>query len=515
MPDSERRTHRIGVANLDAVEQARTWLALGAPEATKTLVGALRTALLLADTVVLDRNQVFEGVFFVAMSPDRLAWHLGLPPGAPLPLTVGLLNPVEGSLWPRPDAPWLTSAGATWGIEEPLAEQVDRNYLAVPGDRQRVSSPMIALTGLYDGQAADGGPSVNAPEPSKRWHREADPAFIPPHVWAHHRDAVLAGETIRRGRLAWLEAMKTARVGVEEWAQRPLRIGPALERSLPFDSGARALALDLMAVEEVDGHTEACSVAHDGLAPRGDGLCGRRHVGKRSLVVRWLDGHDVPQLSPSRIGEAWRHASYVDREAAFRWWNGAYYDAICERDRLRMLNLHNISNAEGSDAAVEVAWGLRRPEPGRLERVRERLSTRTADRDGDLAIEGEVVRHLVELGPWRFASLRDRQVVDREKVWDRPRNRDMFELALAVRDAAEEHTSRVARIFIAGIRLVALGLLAAAFAFKDAGYLPESGGLMVTTWIVLGIVAAFPWDAVSSLLRMSPGGLESTLRIRE
>lgn len=91
----------------------------------------------------------------------------------------------------------------------------------------------------------------------------------------------------------------------------------------------------------------------------------------------------------------------------------------------------------------------------------------------------------------------------------------MFELALAVRDAAEEHTSRVARIFIAGIQLVALGLLAAAFAFKDAGYLPESGGLMVTTWIVLGIVAAFPWDAVSSLLRMSPGGLESTLRIRE
>ena len=71
---------------------------------------------------------------------------------------------------------------------------------------------MIALTGRYDGQVADGGLSVNAPAPSPAWQEETDPAFLPPHLWSREpRDDVLAAETIRRGRLAWLEAMKTGR----------------------------------------------------------------------------------------------------------------------------------------------------------------------------------------------------------------------------------------------------------------------------------------------------------------
>ena len=61
MPDSERRIHRVGVANLDAVEQARTWLALGAPEATKTLVGALRTARLLMRGEVMVPSAAWPG----------------------------------------------------------------------------------------------------------------------------------------------------------------------------------------------------------------------------------------------------------------------------------------------------------------------------------------------------------------------------------------------------------------------------------------------------------------------
>lgn len=506
--------HRIAVANLDAVEQTRIWLTLGAHEATRTLLGALRTALLLADTVVLDRNQVFEGVFFVAVDPGRLAWHLGLPPGSSLPLTVGLLNAADGELPPAEPAPWRTREGDTWALAPDLVEQVERNLMAVPGDRQRVSSPMIALTGQYDGQVLGGGPSVNAPPPSDAWARDVDPAFLPRHVW-RQRDEVLAAEVIRRGRHAWLAAMKDGRVGVEPWRQEALDIGTALERALPKAPRARALASTLMELQEVNGVTRECAVRHRDVPDAAVGHCGRRHVGKRSLVVRWLDGHEVPQLQPARVPASWADVSYAEREAAFRWWNTAYYDAICERDDLRMLNLHNISSSSAAGSAVEVEWGLRRPEPRRRDRVRARLSARPAGPSGDLVVEGEVVRHLVEMGPWQFAPLRDLRVVDREALWRAPSNRRMFDLALAVRDRAGEHTSRRTRLIIAAVRLVALGLLAAAFAFRDAGYLPTSGGILVTTWILLGIVAAFPWDAVSSLARMSSSGLESSLRIRQ
>ena len=540
MSDVGEPAHRIGVANLDAVEQTRTWLALGGPQATRTLVGALRTALLLADTVVLDRNQVFEGVFFIAMTPDRLAWELGLPPGAPLPLSVGLLNNAEASLWPRQQPPWLTDHGGAWALDEAAVRDLDRNYLAVPGDRQRVSSPMIALTGRYDGQVADGGLSVNAPAPSPAWQEETDPAFLPPHLWSREpRDDVLAAETIRRGRLAWLEAMKTGRVAVEPWARAALQMGPALERALPSDPDARRLAVELLALEEVVGHTEECGCVHADLSPGTDasgtgaagadaastdvprdvtassGVCGRRHVGRRSLLVRWLDGLEVPELSPPRMGSAWEGATYETREAAFRWWSTAYYDAICERDGLRMLNLHGVGAATGAEAALEVAWGLRRPDPSRWERARSRLSRRSGGEQGDLVVEGEMVRHLRDLGPWKFASLREQDIVDRTELWKRPRNRDMFELALAVREAADQHEKRLRRIVVDLRRLLVVAVIAAAFAFKDAGFLPDRGGPVVAFWLVLGILAGFPWDAARSLLTMSPGDLESTLRIRE
>ena len=81
MSDSEERSDastRISVFNLDPVEQSKLWLQIGPTEAKRVLVGVLRTALLFGGTVVVDRNQLLEGIFFIAMPPDRLTWHLGL-----------------------------------------------------------------------------------------------------------------------------------------------------------------------------------------------------------------------------------------------------------------------------------------------------------------------------------------------------------------------------------------------------------------------------------------------------
>ena len=171
--------------------------------------------------------------------------------------------------------------------------------------------------------------------------------------------------------------------------------GPALERALPESGRAWELALELLRLQEPGGITTPCVAVHEGLGDPGP--CGRRHVAGRSSLVRWLDGLDVEKLDPRVMPPLWSGASFAEKEVAFRWWNVAYYDAICERDDLRMLTLHNVTESEtagAADADLEVAWGLRRPLPSRAERIRSRLSPQGVGPSGDLGIEGEVVRHL-------------------------------------------------------------------------------------------------------------------------
>lgn len=116
MAKSRRRTPlstRISVFNLDSVEQSKLWLQQGPVAANTTLIGVLRAALLFGGTVVVDRNQLLEGIFFIAMPPDRLAWHLGLEPGAKLPIEVQLLGTHDGV--ETPPRPWESSVTASAG----------------------------------------------------------------------------------------------------------------------------------------------------------------------------------------------------------------------------------------------------------------------------------------------------------------------------------------------------------------------------------------------------------------
>jgi hypothetical protein len=518
--DRPRAEHRIAVANFDAVEQTRTWLALGAADATRTMLGALRTALLLAETVVVDRNQVLEGIFFVAMGPDRMAWHLGLPPGAPLPLTVGLLAPGAGPSALGSDGPWRTAQGPVWGVPDDVATAIDLNYEAVAADRVRVSSPLVALTGDYDRSSGAGAHSVNAPRPSAAW-RASDPEFLPPHVW-HQLDRALARDLIEEGRRAWVTAMKTGRVRVEEWRRAPIDIGRALEASRVTDPAAVPLAEAIMRLEEPAGLTGACGVRHRWTDGADAGPCPLRHVTKRSLVVRWLDGEVVPELSPPSL-EAGVHAApdLAVRVAAFRWWVAAYYDAICARDDLRQLALHNVvptvddGTDPAIDPAIELAWGLRREPTAGWRVALGRLSRRRAGAGGALGVEGEIVEHLMAFSPGQYAQLQRYEIVDTDRLWTSPSNRAMFDLALAVRDIAGAYTSRATRLVIGLVRATALAALAVVFAFRDAGLLPVSGVVWIVTWVALAIVAAFPWAEVAALFRMSRGELQSTLRLRD
>ena len=63
------KPRQIQVADFDSVRQASMWRQHGSAEATKRLVAVLRTAILLGDVLTIDRNQLFDGIFFLSLGP--------------------------------------------------------------------------------------------------------------------------------------------------------------------------------------------------------------------------------------------------------------------------------------------------------------------------------------------------------------------------------------------------------------------------------------------------------------
>lgn len=514
--NSSSAPRRIVVANFDPAEQTRVWLALGADQATRAMLGALRTALIVADTVVVDRNQLLEGIFFIKMTPDRLAWHLGYPPGEALPITVGLLNPGPGrELALEAPGPWTGSAGPSWARSDDEVHEIDRNYEAVAADKDRVSAPLQALTARYDGSGPAGAPSVAAPAPSKQWCADSNEALTSGDVWSR-RDDVLARSLIDEGRAAWITAMKTGRVVLAPRPDQVPDMGLALERAQGHAHPEGILVSALRDLEQPKPDARLCEVNHSWSQGRGTS-CGRQHVTQRSLLVRWLDGETVPALAPPTMSEELRSSTdHAERVAAFHWWTATYYDAICTRDDLSLLTLHHVVGSE--DSSQSGSWGVRsgvQRARSRLSLLRSRLSRQAVASGKELEIEGEIVQNLMEFSPGQFTQLVGYKFVQPGQLWSSQPRRQMFELALAVREIAGERVSRIDQLWSSLGRVAILGALAVAFALRDAGVLPERGGFwIVAGWLVLAIGAAFPWSEFKSVLRMSGSELQSTVRIR-
>jgi hypothetical protein len=235
-------------------------------------------------------------------------------------------------------------------------------------------------------------------------------------------------------------------------------------------------------------------------------------VSKRSLVVRWLDGEDVPDLVPSRMDDDLRaRFDHDDRVSAFRWWVAAYYDAICDRDDLRLLTLHDVSTEQ-----ADLAWGLALSPESRWRSIAHRVSRRTSPAERDIGVEGEIVDNLIDFTPAQFTQLQHLEVVDTQRLWSsRPDGRAMFDLALAVREIAGDYTSRTRRLVITSLRWLALTSLAVMFALRDEGLVPVSGPAWAFAFILLAVLAAFPYAETAALVQMSPGRMRSTLRLRD
>lgn len=550
-PDADRPLTAVTVEQLDSIEQARLWHELGPVEATRTLVGAIRAALLIDDVVEVDRNELFDGVFFLMTPPDRLRWHLGLEPGARLPIRVAILDAPTTALDATAldvrvpvvaDAAWRTAETLAWGIEGAAVAQVVANVLALsaPGF---VSSAHLGLTGTYRTEAAvTCDDTVLLGRTSAAWQQDADTVVVPGRVWAAH-DHVVAHRVVEEGRLAWARAVIDGQLALGRRAHVDLELSAGFDRWQPTDPTTAALAQELARLEVAPSDASRlspCTRRHswDVEADGTSRVCGRRHVLRRSEIVRRLDAladapdaADLPLLSK---------ADPATRQLAFRWWNQVYRDALLAGTAAS--STVGVVPGTSANPDHEVAWRLREPSPGRWTTAWARIRgawavLRARLQDGWIArrgrslrsephgdparsrkagalgarrvVEGEVIAVVLNATPYDYARLHSSTRHLRTGARGRRRQTELAALALEIRDQgrpmqsiAKRRRSQAWRMFLAFAIFVPVTVL-------------EQVGDVVGIAAVIAIVLSAPWGPVIEALSLTRGRLQATLRVRE
>ena len=427
---------RIRVTNLDSIHQAQNWLRHGREEAITQVVAMIRSALLLGDEIVMDRNQVLDGIVLLAIGPDDLRWHLGLAPRAPLPLAVTCApDPVTGAI------------------------DVDAQLAGV-----RAPAFLSAAAAALD-------PDHRGPLDWLLPHPQVTPGLRPV--------GDSATSPLTSTRQAWAEAMRRGDLTLIPW--QPIDLRPAFEQDRHLIDD-RPVIIDLLTA--MDGGTG------------------------RSSAIAHLDS-----LRPT----------YGDRECrrAFRWWNQTYYDAICDANdeyRISFDTTRSRNDPSSSGSAAEPS-GADQDSPAprsRWQRIRTRLSTREVPARSEIPFEGEIVDNLRLIPPDSFALLRHTSIHRIREFWERPSNRQIWDLALTVRRSVDSPWVRRGRLL--RDLLLKTGLVvtvAVLLGLRDMEVLPTDNLWWLLFWAGLAFVVSVPWSMLGELGSLTPFRMTATLRIAD
>ena len=195
---------RIRVTNLDSIEQAQAWRRYGPQEAIARVIAMVRSALLLSEEIVLDRNQLLDGIALLAIGPDDLRWHLGLPPHARLPIVVSCAPDPETG---RIEVPQQLAAVNADGFVSAARTALDLRASTGGGLDWLMPDPETAPVPMHHTFATS-------------WDARREPAPLP------------AAERLRTARQAWGEAMSRGEVTLLPWNRITLRTDLGDARSM-------------------------------------------------------------------------------------------------------------------------------------------------------------------------------------------------------------------------------------------------------------------------------------------
>ena len=470
---------RIVVTNLDAVSQADLWLTQGPAAAIESLTAIVRTALLLGGELVVDRNQVLDGIFFLAVGPDGIRHELGLPPGSDLPITItchpaAAAGPARFGSVPRlaGRAAPLEGSGADISLDAQL-EQVHTDAFLTASSAWAATMGTLPLRGwLY--------PPVTAPD----WFPGA--GFL--DVLHQARTPAAVTRLLHAAQERWMTCATVGQVAVDTWTGA-IDMAPALA------SQEAALA-------------EACG----------------KDLEPAPLAAFVLDQETTVRKEMLSALEARReaHPETTDDEMrlASTLWSKAYYQAIAWREDALLLTFNTGDSASAQDARLDTLrrFGLALPTRSWL---RSWLDRRAGTPQGrrPMLVEGEILDHMrvIDPGAFRQLSRTVRPVVS--SLVERRDPHDMYDLALACREAVHTPPSHRQTRTVTVIRIVTITTLAVLIAglsvVGDALELSVSQRWMVVVGsAILGVLASLPYDDIAEQFRLRPASMTAMLNLR-
>lgn len=468
MDRSEQSPRRILVSDFDSVHQASVWRTHGATEGTTRLISALRTAILLGDELTIDRNQLFDGIFFLTLGPAGVAAALGLSPVDKLPITV-TCQPGRSEDLNR-FVPALRGAPQAAGYDV----SVDFQLQWVRSDHYRTASS--ALMAAWGETVANGW---LCEPPREHWVRGAGLTRF--HTPLDEQERVIA--MIEAAQDDWADAMVDGRVAVDRWDRSIVDVdldvqGPVRElTNVVTDQGIELRPLAHYILEQ-DSNVRKVVTTN---------------------VYEWTTEHpDLADEEEARI--------------AMEMWSKAYYQAIARRDGNLYLSFYDGID----DTPLSRSYGLTLPVRSRYQRLKDRAFT---SRYGEtIRVEGEILDKMLVISPGSFAQLYLLTRDTAKRLIDEQDPQAMYDLAYASREAVNEpdshavkRLSTLRRIFfttLAALVIAGLGLLTDLTDLSGT-----SQAVLIITAAILGIIAGLPWDDMREFFRLRKNSMTATLTL--
>ena len=484
-PPVPTQTHRIAVSNFDSVLQAEMWLERGHEHAAVTFTAILRTALLLGSELVVDRNQLLDGVYFLALGPDRIAFELGLPPGADLPIVVNC-QPGEAGDEDQtvPRMVGLEHDASSVSLTLQASYLRSEKFL-------RTSSALAALMGSLEDN------SWLLPEPGSKWFSGC--GFTDRlHPFMGDRSDAL--RVIEQAQNRWLEAMECGRIKVDTWNG----IG---SMQVALEQGRKRL--ERIRTDKVDPHDPA---------PLAEAILSEGAATNRRATAVGI----VQDLSGT-LG-----ASDQDKRMALAVWSKAYYHMIAQKEDCMLISFAAVGGAGttmGDSTEAEEyyrkarSYGLADRRRTRLERLRDKHLKGNVG-EGPLRVNGEILDDMRIIDPGSFQQLQKSSGEAVRNMLVEKDPRVMFDLALASKNAVTRMPSHSnARIsgFIKTLTLTLLAVFITGLTLMTE-FVHLSNGQKAAAVIaaaLLGLVASMPWDQIGEQLSLRPTSMAATLDIME